>query len=576
MTKCEISDNDLRRRREKGEEIRDRAKRNDVPNKEICHKNNNEENEYSNYIASYSKALPHFDINNARAGEVNENAYKKLLKATRSGKPDDFEDVPLGGSVKLTNPLSGYAFDLQGIDCHFLDPEIVPPAPKINSAEAAGEMAELYWMALCRDIHFNDFDTSPLISDAITDLTNNNNYSKFPVAPYPPQGTNINTKSIFRGFTEGDVKGPFVSQFLLKGSNDIDRLLSSGSIEYVQKEDEGFIKYGSLRIDQRQWTVIPNRDYLTNYQDFLNSQNGIKPPRSETDSCGNNYDIQARRFIRNMRDMANYVHFDDLPQEFLNACLLLLHMEVPCNNPQMTFDNDNPYGGYRKQVGFGTFGPPHFLTIVAEVTTRALKVCWFYKWTIHRRLRAEALGGLIHRQLNTQVSPPPLPPNTYDIHPEILNKTGAGQILKRIHDKYGSYLLPQAFPEGAPTHPSYAAGHATIAGACVTILKAFFDGGFKIKNPVMSNSDGTSLIDYTGSDKNDLTVEGELNKLASNISLGRNMAGVHYRSDHTQSLLLGEEIAISILKDQKNTYREEYCLKLRKFNGDLIEIGNNC
>jgi hypothetical protein len=57
------------------------------------------------------------------------------------------------------------------------------------------------------------------------------------------------------------------------------------------------------------------------------------------------------------------------------------------------------------------------------------------------------------------------------------------------------------------------------------------------------------------------TVGSELNKLASNISLGRNMAGVHYRSDHKQSLLLGEEIAISVLRDQRDTYRERYRLR---------------
>ena len=42
-----------------------------------------------------------------------------------------------------------------------------------------------------------------------------------------------------------------------------------------------------------------------------------------------------------------------------------------------------------------------------------------------------------------------------------------------------SYLLPMAFPEGSPMHPSYGAGHATVAGACVTILKAFFDHGWQ-------------------------------------------------------------------------------------------------
>lgn len=32
-----------------------------------------------------------------------------------------------------------------------------------------------------------------------------------------------------------------------------------------------------------------------------------------------------------------------------------------------------------------------------------------------------------------------------------------------------------AYPEGSPMHPNYGAGHATIAGACVTLLTAMFD-----------------------------------------------------------------------------------------------------
>jgi hypothetical protein len=303
-----------------------------------------------------------------------------------------------------------------------------------------------------------------------------------------------------------------------------------------------------------------------------------------------------------MRDLANYVHFDDLPQSFVNACLLLLHFDVPCVNPQSTFDPGIPYvDDYQKQVGFGTFGPQHILTLVAEATTRAIKAAWYHKWFVHRRLRPEAFGGLIHRQLNA-TSPEPTPnlspPNpSYPIHNDILNSkvlqdpadpTNQNTIFirnKAINEsrfpmgdprRIGTYLLPQAFPEGSPTHPSYPAGHATIAGACVTILKAFFDGGFRIKNPVQANADGTALEDYN--DPNDpnksLTVGGELNKLASNISLGRNMAGVHYRSDHTQSLFLGESVGISILKDQARTFREGFSFRFQKFDGTIMEIHN--
>lgn len=41
----------------------------------------------------------------------------------------------------------------------------------------------------------------------------------------------------------------------------------------------------------------------------------------------------------------------------------------------------------------------------------------------------------------------------------------------------------------------------------------------------------------------------ELNKMAANVAIGRNLGGVHYRSDGEQSMLMGEQVAISILRD---------------------------
>jgi len=71
---------------------------------------------------------------------------------------------------------------------------------------------------------------------------------------------------------------------------------------------------------------------------------------------------------------------------------------------------------------------------------------------------------------------------------------------------------------------------------------------------VVPSADGLSLEPYQGGAA--LTVGGELDKLASNIATGRNLAGVHWRSDALESLLLGEAMAISMLADQRPTYNE--------------------
>ncbi|MEO1184723.1 MAG: vanadium-dependent haloperoxidase, partial [Cyanobacteria bacterium J06636_27] len=332
----------------------------------------------------------------------------------------------------------------------------------------------------------------------------------------------VTPQSLFRGILAGDLIGPYISQFLFKDIN-----------------------FGSLIIPQKQQTVEPGKDYMTDYKSWLEIQNGHQPDKGQFDN--------THRYLRNLRDIGHYVHVDALYQAYLNACLILLKMKAP-------LDEGNLYNKSKNQEGFGTFGGPHILSLVTEVATRALKAVWFQKWFVHRRFRPETFAGRIHNHLTKHAK--------YPINSEIFNSS----VLEKICSKYGNYLLPMAYPEGSPMHPSYGSGHATVAGACVTILKAWFDESYVISDPVISNQDGTSLISYNGNDAGKITVGGELNKLASNIGIARNGAGVHWLSDYTESIKLGEQVAIGILQEQALTYNEEHQFTLTKFDGTPITI----
>ena len=221
---------------------------------------------------------------------------------------------------------------------------------------------------------------------------------------------------------------------------------------------------------------------------------------------------------------------------------------------------------------------PYFLGMMGEVATRAFKVVWYAKWFVHRALRPEEFGGLVHMTRTGQAA--------YPLHGDILNS----QALGRVFTNNGTYFLPQAFPEGCPQHPSYAQGHASMAGACATVLKAAFDGSFlyaelpdsmSLTGPapvgtsiVTASEDGLSLIPYTGTDAGQMTVGGEINKLASNIGLARNFAGIHWRSDYQQGLLLGEAVALSVLQGQANSYPGESFegFTITKFDGTSITV----
>lgn len=475
---------------------------------------NGDENRFPNYIGNFTKGLPH----DSTTGEVDPEAYQALLKALNSAEDADFEAIPFGfgppGARKFVSPQAGLAYDLEGPDAGALT---MSPAPRVDSAQAAGEAGEVYWMAVLRDVNFTDYKADPKVADAVSDL---NAFSDF---RGPKIGGAVTRGTLFRGLTAGDLIGPYISQFLLAP-----------------------ITYGTLRIRQRQRTAQAGKDYMTTFTEWLEVQNG-------KDTTGQDQFDSQRRFIRNGRDLATYVHFDALFEAYLNACLILLDKKAP-------FDVGIPYRTSQRQEGFATFGSPHVLTLVAEVATRALKAVWHQKWFVHRRLRPESYGGLVHQVKANGAG--------YPLHPDILNS----QAVQEIFNCNKSYLLPMAFPEGSPMHPAYGAGHATVAGACVTILKAWFDESYVLTNPKVPDADGLTLIDYTGPDKDQLTVGGELNKLAANISIGRNMAGVHWFTDYSESIRLGEAIAIGILQEQKITYNEDGFFTLTKFDGTQAVI----
>ena len=115
------------------------------------------------------------------------------------------------------------------------------------------------------------------------------------------------------------------------------------------------------------------------------------------------------------------------------------------------------------------------------------------------------------------------------------------------------------------------------------MLKFFFDGSQRIRpllthagrDVVMPSTDGLSLNPYTGADRDNLDINGELNKLAHNISFGHGIhAGIHFRSSTFWSILLGEQIALSILRDRARSHNEPFSISITKFDGTTATITN--
>ena len=298
---------------------------------------------------------------------------------------------------------------------------------------------------------------------------------------------------------------------------------------------------------------MPGIDFMTEYSEWLEIQSGLPPYLSDV------FD-PTLRYIRTGRDFAQFVHYDFTYQAFLQAALIILNQasETVLNFNTYQLNHTNPYKTSRIQTGFTTFGSAHVLDWVARVANLALKPGCYHKWALHRRVRPEAFAGCVYNTLRGAAK--------YPVHPDLLNS----RALNATVQASGGALLPQAFVEGCPLHPSYPAGHAVVAGACATVLKALFEETDLVSGAVTPSDDGLSLIP---DDSVALTLGGELNKLAFNIPMARDWAGIHYRSDADAGLALGEAVAIAFIRDNAGTFTETFPgFQFTSFEGTPVTI----
>jgi hypothetical protein len=492
-------------------------------------------------IAKFGKGLEHDDD----TGLPTVDAYTTLVEACENG--EGYDAIPTGGPRPLVQPESAWTYMTEGGSTAQL--RIARP-PAFDSPEAGAEMIELYWRALTRDVKFRDYDDNDLVQKAVDELDSLDAYNG------PGADGTVTTDNVFRGVTPGATTGPYVSQFLWKDRN------LGGGVE-----------------DQKIEVQEPGSDYATTVTEWKKIQNGEVP--SENELTG------SRRHIITGRDLSERVH-DDPPFRQLQkaAQVLVFTMNAPLDEgipytlkpfSESGRSRRNPEN-FRDQVTlpFNDFGPLYIEKKVLEASEHGQKAAWHKKWNVHRRLRPEEYGGRVQATRGSGLPSP----DGVDLESEIPDNLLGSDALAETKAEFGSYLLPQAYAEGSPTHPSYPAGHSVVAGAGATVLKALFDGDYEFpaSEKVVPTRDGETLetaeeTDAMGVDET-LTVRGELNKLASNMALGRNRAGIHYRSDGIEGLRLGEAAAVRFLEDQLalQTATGDIRLSFETFDGDSVTI----
>jgi len=477
---------------------------------------NGDEHRYPDKCGTYSKAIKQSGI-----GKVDLVAYRTFKKAVESGRPEDFDHIILGGTRTLNGPQGGLAYQMACLDGSQFNS---PPAPALASEEYAAELVELYWASLLRDVAFTDYPSDRIAAAAAAELSSLKSY----VGPRTGAGT-VTPDLLFRGQFCGETIGPYLSQFLLKDT-----------------------ALGALPITQKYLTYAPKTNFMLDATSFQQVQNGQPTGQSLNQQ-------PTPVYLHDGRGLGAYTRVDVLYEAYLIAYLVLNSMNAPLNP-------GNPYLVSKTQNGFATFGQPDIASVLATVASAALKAVWYQKWNVHLRHRPESGGALVYLSLDPTLPKLDGKPSSTVLH---------SKAVQTCLSHYNSALLSQAFPEGSPTHPAYPTGHGAVAGACITVLKFFFDGKFVIPAPKIPSNDGNTLAAYTGSDAAHLTVNGELNKLATNISFGHGIhPGIHWRSDTTASIQLGESVALSLLSDLADTYNEKFTVSLQKVDGAIATLSN--
>jgi hypothetical protein len=401
------------------------------------------------------------------------------------------------------------------------DPEgfVMPAPPALASRETAAEMIEVYEKALLRDKTFSELNEGGADVDADRAVSSLNAFgSDFKGGK---QSGSVTRKVLFRGSEPGTQVGPYISQLLYHpvpfGAHTITQ-------QYKQRT-------GAYGITEANWLAI---------------QNGIVPVAQT---------LGSNRYVATPSDLGSLVHVDFVYQQLLYGALILMGMPRQSAFPALSKEDRFVTNG----------GGPDLGCAVTEIARHALKAAWVQKWRNHLRLRPEAMAGRLVKEMEGA-----LPAGTVHADSIASATIAAVKAANLAAGGDNKAFLPLLYAEGSPTHPAYPAGHAAISGACVTIIKLYIaDGAWSSTGlAAVESIDGSSLSPYAGADASSMTIHGELNKLAANIATGRNIAGVHYRSDGDEGMKLGEKVAIQWFKDLREQQNEEIgSVSIVKFDG---------
>lgn len=288
-------------------------------NKCLCkrtQKNKDEETYKNSFVGSFHKPLQHEPINGHL---VNINEYNKLVESLLSNNQKRLAEVELAtnSKIKLVDPLASLCTPLIGIDkcC-----TRITMHKSISSDEMASEMVELYGMQLARDVSFKNYTTSPIISSVINHMSGD-------VADSLPDSYNqgnISISNLFKGISEKEQAGYYISQLLL-----LNVPMGAGSMTQ---------KYLVPKTKQEVLGLGLTNEWGRNSTEVIHIQNGNLNLLPQV-----NQNIFEHKYLYSGRALGEAVHNDAAYQFFYQSALILQELKCPINTGFPKYPNQNAF-----------------------------------------------------------------------------------------------------------------------------------------------------------------------------------------------------------------------------------------
>jgi hypothetical protein len=473
----------------------------------------------------------------------------------------------------------------------------------MSSPQMAFDMLIVHARSLVRDIPFREFATNTTVASIVNSL--NAVLAKYPtIRTFNPDGTTLSSSNFLRNNFLGEDKGPFWNQFQLFPTHNGTSNTPLARVYYQEKDDTKARTLDGYREQQKG---------VTGFKKLLDVSGGVRP-------------------IETPRDVIGYVHSDVLPVGFQEAGDILLRSGL---RRQSLFEQNNL--PEETASFFGENGCGFVKTLLPHVIRNGLVAAWNHKYSF-LRIRPERLAYYWHimkMDSDTMSSQQMLDlkmglRRILAVHESIMGD--AVDIMDMVNGAdNGGYLLHNLYPEGSPTHPSFVGGHSVASGVQATMLKMMFqmysnpyapedhtlvkwitamkdayDADFGLDENGMSvfeqtvsamqnntgvrlypdNVRGSILEGNTGKYTNvpgsseDVTVLGEVHKLASQYTFSRDWGGVHYTTDGYYGMYVGQSVAVDYMQNilsglPSNGDGFDARLVFPSFDGRKVRIGTD-